>query len=400
MNKRKLVNFIFISALSFSFLQAQDLKTEIESIRKQYAPDKREHIFEYEIETNNQNQNVIRGVTTDVRAGKALKELIARLNLASKDLVYLDSLKTLPAAEDQLPLYGVCRLSVADIRTNPSYAAEMASQSLLGVPVRILEYKRGWYRVRTPDNYLGWINSSSIQTMTGTELTDWLTSPKVIVVTHNDHVLKRKKDPTEPVCDVVMGDLLRLKSKKGKWIEVALPDGREGFIASDCVKDFNAWYAEVNPSAESLIRLARTFMGLPYTWGGTSAKMLDCSGFMRTIYFMHGIYLNRDASQQVKQGQLVNTSTNKNALEPGDLLFFGTKGIDGAKDRITHVGMYIGNGEYIHEAGLVHVSSFDPSKDNYSSYYDKTFICARRILGNEKKNIDTRYLRADQWITE
>lgn len=400
MNKRKLVRFLFVSALSFNILQAQDLKTEIESIRRQYAPDKREHIFEYEIETNNQNQNIIRGVTTDHRAGKALKELLSRFNRTNEELVYLDSLKTLPAAEDNLPPYGVCRLSVADIRTAPSYAAEMASQSLLGAPVRNLEYKRGWYRVRTPDNYLGWINSSSIQTMNETELTDWVTSPKVIVVTHNENILKRKNDTTEPVCDVVMGDLLRLKSKKGKWMEVVLPDGRQGFIASDCVKDFNSWYTGVTPSAESLIRLARTFMGLPYTWGGTSAKMLDCSGFMRTIYFMHGIYLNRDASQQVKQGQPVNTTNNKNALEPGDLLFFGTKGTDGAKDRITHVGMYIGNGEYIHEAGLVHVSSFDPSKENFSSYYDKTFICARRILGYEKKNLDTRYLQADQWKTE
>lgn len=394
MNKHKLINFLILSAFTFQIAQARDIQVELETIRKQYTPDPREQVFDYEFIKMDSGRVVIKGVTTSLQAKQALGVLINQLNVTSNSSgTYLDSLRVIPAPADSLPPLGVCRLSVADIRTSPSFAAEMASQALLGTPLQLLEYNRGWYRVRTPDNYLGWINGSSIRTMQKQQVMDWLNAPKVIVTAHWSSLLKRKGDYSEPVCDLVMGNLLQLKSRQKGWFEVVLPDGRSGFVPQNQVEEFNLWYKNIEPSSESLISLGRTFMGLPYTWGGTSSKMLDCSGFMRTLFFMHGIYLKRDASQQVKQGSFVDTTMGKDLLMPGDLLFFGTKGREGGRDRVTHVGLYIGNGEYIHEAGLVHISSFDPAKDNYSSYYDEAFLCARRILGYETKNLDSQYLR-------
>ena len=137
-------------------------------------------------------------------------------------------------------------------------------------------------------------------------------------------------------------------------------------------------YEKANP--ENIIETAMKFLGLPYLWGGTSSKAVDCSGFTKTVFFMNGIILQRDASQQVLYGDLVNTSEGYGNLEPADLLFFGTHETDSTEERITHVGIYIGDGEIIHSSGRVRINSLLPGKENYSSYLDSIFIKARRIL--------------------
>ncbi|MGL5786233.1 MAG: NlpC/P60 family protein [Bacteroidales bacterium] len=393
MKKQTLLSYFILSAFSLCSLHAQDLSSELLSIRSLYAPDARDHVFDYESKCNENNEYVIKGITTSPQLKEALIALLKQQKETGVIRAYVDSVKLIPCQSDSLPPYGICRLSVADIRTAPSYAAEMASQSLMGAPMQILEYKRGWYRVRTPDNYLGWINNSSIQKVDKASVENWISAPKVIVITHNSQILSQVDDYRTPVSDVVMGDMMVFKSADNKWTQVSLPDGRSGYIRNDHIRNYSDWYADADPTAENIIALGKTFMGIPYTWGGTSAKMLDCSGFMRTIFFMNGIYLNRDASQQARQGADLGKQLDTDNFLPGDLLFFGVRGDDGKKDRVTHVAVYIGGGEYLHEAGLVHISSFDPTKDNYSKYYDETFLCARRILGYESKNINTKYLR-------
>ena len=127
-------------------------------------------------------------------------------------------------------------------------------------------------------------------------------------------------------------------------------------------------------------------MGVPYLWGGTSGKLMDCSGFTRTVFLLNGIYLPRDASQQVNVGNLVDTKDGFSNLKPGDLLFFGRKATPTSKERITHVGIYIGNEEFIHESGMVQINSFDKSKKNYSHFRYTQFVKAKRIINSAGKN--------------
>jgi cell wall-associated NlpC family hydrolase len=115
-------------------------------------------------------------------------------------------------------------------------------------------------------------------------------------------------------------------------------------------------------------------------WGGTSTKGLDCSGFTKTVYFMDGMILPRDASQQEKIGVLVDDRKNYDLLEPGDLLFFGKEVTDSTDEKIVHVGMWIGDMKFIHASGDVHISSMDVDDPEYDEYNDNRYLRTKRIL--------------------
>ena len=91
---------------------------------------------------------------------------------------------------------------------------------------------------------------------------------------------------------------------------------------------------------------------------------------------MNGILLPRNTSQQVKAGVEVTLD----ALEPGDLLFFGTPATEEKPSRVNHVGIYIGGGRFIHSSQVVRISSLDPAEPDY---YERKPMHARRIIGHE-----------------
>jgi cell wall-associated NlpC family hydrolase len=115
-------------------------------------------------------------------------------------------------------------------------------------------------------------------------------------------------------------------------------------------------------------------MGSPYLWGGASSKAMDCSGFVKLVYFMEGIILARDASQQARYGEPVDFSS-RNSLLPGDLLFFGSNG-----EHITHMGIYLGDGNFIHSSGMVRINSIVPGDPRYVEA--RKIAAARRIMNS------------------
>ena len=128
----------------------------------------------------------------------------------------------------------------------------------------------------------------------------------------------------------------------------------------------------VSASASAVIAYAKTLLGKPYVWGAQGPNSFDCSGFTYYVFKNKaGIILPRTSSAQSKYGKAVSKSN----LRAGDLVFFDTNGANNGQ--VSHVGLYIGNGQMIH-------ASYSQKKiviDNFnSSYYQRTFVNARRVL--------------------
>lgn len=125
--------------------------------------------------------------------------------------------------------------------------------------------------------------------------------------------------------------------------------------------------------AADVVRTAVQVMGSPYTWGDTDANGYDCSGLIQYAYGQHGIILPRISRDQMRMGRAVEPRLE--ALRPGDLLGFSVEG-----DRVTHVGLYLGDGQFIHSAsGGVKVSSLTAT-DGDSLWWRRRWTVARRIL--------------------
>ncbi|MBI2402921.1 MAG: C40 family peptidase [Gemmatimonadetes bacterium] len=125
--------------------------------------------------------------------------------------------------------------------------------------------------------------------------------------------------------------------------------------------------------AADVVRTAIDVMGSPYTWGGSDANGYDCSGLIQYAYGQHGIILPRISRDQVRMGKAVEPRLE--VLRPGDILGFSVEG-----DRVTHVGLYLGEGQFIHSAsGGVKLSSLS-ALDGDSQWWRRRWTMARRIL--------------------
>ena len=352
---------------------AHTIERLVSNIQNEYRPDKRVAIFDAEIHKRKDGY-VLKGKSNLPEAMKALFK-----ELASISAPIVDSMTLLPLSELGDKVFGIVVVSVANIRSRPGHSEELSTQALMGTPLRIYEKKDGWYMVQTPDNYLGWLDNDAFVLKTKEEMDTWRLSTKIICFDDYGFILSEKGGGAR-VCDWVQGSIFQVIDEGNEWLEVRLADGRSGFLRKASAKKTDQWMVEDRPNSDDLIKTAQSFLGRPYLWGGTSGKGVDCSGFTKSVFFMHGLSIPRDASQQVHCGVEVDTDTStfKNLL-PGDLLFFGRGATNSKKERITHVAIYMGDMKIIHSAGMVKIESLRKGDEDFSGDRLKTFVRARRL---------------------
>lgn len=380
--KRILERFLLILLFSFA-INAQSIMKNIEDqiieVKNTFAPDKRTAIFDVHV-AEDSGSYVLTGETNVPDAVILLLKKLLHLNIK-------DDVKRLPDENLGDKNWGIINISVANIRTKPEHAAEMATQALLGTIVKL--YKKtedGWYLIQTPDEYISWVDGDAIERVTKGEADDWKNAGKIIFTPNYGSAFENPLPKSGVVSDLVFGNLLKILKVENDFYSVEFPDGRTAEIKKSEAERFSDWVKNRQCTKESIISTAKKFMGIPYLWGGTSAKGLDCSGFTKTVYFANGIVLPRDASQQVFVGETIDTENGFSNLQPGDLLFFGFSGSTNRKERITHVAIYLGENEFIHDSGRVRINSFDKSKTNFSKHRLTTFIRAKRIVSSVGRN--------------
>lgn len=271
---------------------------------------------------------------------------------------------------------GTIVVSVADLFREPRRGVELVSQAVLGTLVSILEERDGWYRVQTPDTYLGWTESTSVRVLAQGEA-GYATAGEIAEVCSLLAFLYAEPSVSAraPTLQVTIGTRLELACQDGGWLRVRLParageNGSVHWVQKGDVSITEASAPRPLGSLQDLVHTARRFLGLPYLWGGCTPLGIDCSGFVQLVYHLHGVQLLRDSHIQYTQPDLVHVERNE--LRTGDLVFFG-------RERITHVGMVLGDGpsaplgagEFInatpHKCPIVQISRLD--EEHWASLY-------------------------------
>ncbi|RVU02673.1 hydrolase Nlp/P60 [Mucilaginibacter limnophilus] len=228
--------------------------------------------------------------------------------------------------------YGICNLAVVPLRAEGNERSEQVSQVLFGETFEIVEWQENWVKIITTyDDYTGWIARLQFEIITAADYQEILIS-NIILTSSAVSWVFRKTD---------MG-LLYLPFGSS----LPLVDGNECRVG-------NQTYiiSEEEEPEESIAETAMQFMNVPYLWGGRTHFGIDCSGLTQAVYRHHGIKIDRDASQQVKQGTLIE---NLDDAKAGDLAFF-----ENEKGNITHVGIMLGDGLIIHASGKVKIDTID-----------------------------------------
>ena len=244
--------------------------------------------------------------------------------------------------------------SVLRMREEANTGSTVLKKLADGTQVEILDTLEGWYHISC-SGLTGYVSGDYI-TLNSSE--EESVSPEEAVVPLSEIPAATSDTETEPVYVRVVNGPLNIRTGPGTDYDKAsqLATGRivevlsqeedwyqieGGYICADYVAQADPSEAAASGKAQEIVDYALQFVGYPYVYGGSSPKGFDCSGFTSYVYKHFGYSLNRSASNQLDNGTPVSMSE----LQPGDLVIF-KKGT--TSKRATHVGLYIGNNQFVH----------------------------------------------------
>jgi len=234
------------------------------------------------------------------------------------------------------PQYGICKVGVAPLRTEPSDRAEICSQLLFGDHVAVVQKKENWWLVKNAyDEYEGWMDFKQLAVLASSDYPE-LSQSNYLVPASSDNIVI---DPKGSKYHLSPGSTLPF-----------FADGRCRIADEQYHVTFSPHVVSAGNNS-TLISDALFFQNTSYLWGGKNMFGIDCSGFTQIVFKLSGIKLKRDAWQQAEQGIVVDFLPE---VRPGDLAFF-----DNSEGRITHVGIMLNNTEIIHASGKVRIDKLD-----------------------------------------
>lgn len=273
---------------------------------------------------------------------------------------------------------GVVTGTVVNFRKEPDLSAKVLLKLQKGTKVTVIDSRGDWYHVVYNDAY-GWMHSDWLDVSEKSIATGIVTGTVV-------NVRSRPTTSSAVIAQYRKNTKVEIFEKSGNWYRVSIGEDRYGWMSADWVKETvsrgsqadrtvaDAAKSEDKVDRQALVEYAKTFLGVKYVYGGETPKGFDCSGFVWYVYNKFGISITRKSSSQAQGGKKIS----KSELKPGDLVFFDTNDDNGKLNDISHVGIYIGDGKFIHASTYLHNKIAIESLS--SSYYSKRYMCARDYI--------------------
>ena len=271
--------------------------------------------------------------------------------------------------ETEVNLNGKVTSSVRlNVRSGPGINYSVKTSLSPGQVVVLLSQSNGWYKVKLSNGTTGWASSSYVE--------------KTDTYGKSTASLNVRSGPgTNYSIKTALknGEIVTITKSSNSWYQIKTNFNITGWVSSKYINittelpsdNTNNDNSPSESKNEAVVNLARAQLGKPYVWGGNGPNSFDCSGFTRYVYLNAiGVSLPRVSYEQAKAGTAVGTSN----LKKGDLLHFATV----TPGRTTHVGIYIGNNQFIHASG----AQTRPDKvkiDSLSGYYGRVLLGARRF---------------------
>ena len=256
------------------------------------------------------------------------------------------------------------------LRDTPAAEGEILATASGGTSVVVLEDTgNGWYKVNF-NTVEGYMSSEYLTVSTTADAA----LGYGLVDTDGSSLNMRAAAGTsyDTVASIPGGTVLELEGVDNGWYKVTY-SGKTGYVSSDYITITTEPDATETASSDlgaQIVAYAEEYLGTPYVLGGNGPNQFDCSGFTKYVYSHFGYTLNRTATDQLQNG----VSVSKDELQPGDFVFFKYR----SSKPVSHVGFYIGNGEFIHASTNRYVVQIDQME---SGHYANVYVYARRIIG-------------------
>jgi cell wall-associated NlpC family hydrolase len=251
--------------------------------------------------------------------------------------------------------------SSVNLRTQPSMDGERITRLMSGTKVRVLGYTDGWYYVRYADS-LGYMSA------------DYLKVNGIVYGTSTENDPNAlDPDITEDLPNSSRYATIDETINPENYVAAVIAPPSAEAVATEVAVISESLESTASTEAAQLLEYAMKFIGTPYHYGKASPEEgFDCSGFTQYVFAHFGYSLNRSSAAQIKNGSNV-AFIGDGGLQPGDLVFFSRAGY-----AVGHVGIYIGDGKFIHAP---HTGDYVKISEMSESYYAARYVGARRVLG-------------------